>query len=64
MKLEQHHSQVDWGQQGVTVPGSSETWSSGSGPPRERKREREREVEGAYLSAHRTPDETGEIPQI
>ena len=27
------HGQVDWGQQGVTRPGSPEAWSLGSGLP-------------------------------
>ena len=43
MKLEQQHGQVDWGQQGVIMPGSPEAWSEGSGPPREREKERIRE---------------------
>ena len=43
MKLEQQHGQVDWGLQGVIMPGSPEAWSKGSGPPRERKKERKRE---------------------
>ena len=60
MKLEQQHGQVDWGQQGVIMPGSPEAWSEGSGPPRERKRELER----AYLNSHGTPDKTGEVLQI
>ena len=66
MKLEQQHGQVDWGQQGVIMPGSPEAWSLGSGPPREKERnkERKRELERAYLNSHRTPDKTGEILQI
>ena len=63
MKLEQQHDQVDWGQQVVIRPGSTEAWSQGSGPPGE-EGERERELEGAYLNSHRTPDKTGEILQI
>ena len=55
MKLEQQHSQVDWGQQGVIRPGSAEAWS-----PRERKKE----LESPYLNSHRTLDKTGDILQI
>ena len=64
MKLKQQYGQVDWGQQGVIMSGSSEAWSEGSGPPRERKKERKRELERAYLNSHRTPDRTGEVLQI
>jgi hypothetical protein len=64
LKLEQQHGQVDWGQQGVIMPGSPEVWSYGSGPPRERTKERKRELERAYLNSHRTPDKTGEVLQI
>ena len=38
MKLEQQYGQVDWGQQGVIMPGSPEAWSS------EREKERIRET--------------------
>ena len=64
MKLEQQHGQVDWGRQGVTMSGSPEAWSYGSGPPRERKKERKRDLERAYLNSHRTPGKTGEVLQI
>ena len=64
MKLEQQHSQVDWGQQGVIMSGRPGAQSLGSGPPRERKKERRRELENAHLDSHRTPDKTGEVLQI
>ena len=44
LKLEQQHDQVDWGQQGVIRPGSSEAWILGSGPPRVREKQRKKEI--------------------
>ena len=62
-QLEQQHGQVDWGQQGVLMPGSPEAWSQGSGPPRERKKDRKREsilifTQDTGLDRRSTPDIT------